>query len=137
MLFDMYAEPDMTWSKMSTHYFIMGCVGERSSGPDDSRVVDLFKQYDTDNDGKLQREEFLSFYKTASRDRPSTVRDNLRNFNVRPDLRKWSEVGDETALKSEELPRNLLSTQQKHFDSLMSLLDKASPAVAAEVWDLV
>ena len=28
MLFDMYAEDDGTWSKWSTHYFIMGCVGE-------------------------------------------------------------------------------------------------------------
>ena len=53
MLFDMYAEPGGYWSKLSCHHFIMGCVGERSSGPDDSRVVDLFKTYDTDNDGKL------------------------------------------------------------------------------------
>jgi hypothetical protein len=53
MLFDMYAEDDNTWSKWSTHYFIMGCVGERSQGPEDSRVRELFAEYDKDQDGKL------------------------------------------------------------------------------------
>jgi Ca2+-binding EF-hand superfamily protein len=70
MLFDMYAEPDRTWSKMSCHYFIMGCVGEKSSGPDDSRVRDLFAEWDKDQDGKLQRDDFFGFYTKAARERP-------------------------------------------------------------------
>lgn len=65
------------------------------------------------------------------------MRDNLRNFNVRPDLKKWSEVGDETLIKKEALPRYFLSTETAMFEQLMNLLDTAEPETAAEVWDLV
>lgn len=137
MLFDMYAEEDNTWSKWSTHYFIMGCVGERSQGPEDSRVRELFAEYDKDQDGKLQREDFFAFYIKASRERPATVRENLKNFNIRQDLRKWSEVAETTTVKKEDMPRYFLSTQQEHFDNLLSLLDLDDTSVTSEVWELI
>lgn len=95
MLFDMYAEDDGTWSKQSTYNFILGCVGEKPNGDnaeEDKRVEGLFETYDTDRDGKLQMADFFAFYATASRDRKGVVMDNLRNFNVRPDLKRWSDV---------------------------------------------
>jgi hypothetical protein len=137
MLFDMYAERDGTWSKTSCGNFIQGCVGERSSGPDDSRVRDVFDQWDKDQDGKLQREEFFGFYMKAARERPQTVRENLKNFNIRQDLRKWAEIGEAATAKKEEMPRYFLSTAQEHFDNLLSLLDTSADEVATEVWELI
>lgn len=73
----------------------------------------------------------------AARERPQTVRENLKNFNIRQDLRKWSEIGEAATAKKEEMPRYFLSTAQEHFDSLMSLLDNSADEVATEVWQLI
>jgi hypothetical protein len=133
----MYAERDGTWSKTSCGNFIQGCVGERSSGPDDSRVRDVFDQWDKDQDGKLQREEFFGFYMKAARERPQSVSENLKIFNIRQDLRKWAEIGEAATAKKEEMPRYFLSTAQEHFDNLLSLLDTSADEVATEVWELI
>jgi hypothetical protein len=65
------------------------------------------------------------------------VRDNLRNFNVRADLKKWSEVGDAKLAQKEDLPRYFLSTDHELFEKLMKLLDGSEKETAADVWDLV
>lgn len=41
--------------------FIKGCTGEQP-GANDERIVGLFKTYDKNNDGRIEREEFLTFY---------------------------------------------------------------------------
>jgi Ca2+-binding EF-hand superfamily protein len=72
----------------------------------DNRITGLFQAYDADGDGKMQKDEFLVFYTTCSRgEKATTVRENLRAFNVRPDLKKLSEVEDEATAVVEELPR--------------------------------
>lgn len=56
---------------------------------------------------------------------------------MRPDLKKWSEVGEQNAPKKDELPRYFLSTQNEIFDEFMKIIDTAGQAVADEVWELV
>jgi len=41
--------------------FVKGCTGEFTS-PNDERIDGLFKTYDKNNDGKIEREDFLIFY---------------------------------------------------------------------------
>lgn len=104
---------------------------------EDKRVEGLFEQYDTDRDGKLQMTDFFAFYATAARDRKGVVMDNLKNFNVRPDLKRWSDVASKEAAKKEELPRYILSTHQEHFERLMAQLDAPDSSISSDVWELV
>ena len=77
--------------------------------PNDDRIVNLFKQHDSNNDGLIEREEFIQFYETASRNKPETVRENLRSHNIRNDLKKLSEIQEESSFKTEEMPRFKIS----------------------------
>ena len=78
-------------SKVTCALFIKGCTGEHPS-VNDERIQSMFKQYDVNNDGRIERQEFLQFYETAARNKPDTVRENLRAHNIRNDLKKLSEI---------------------------------------------
>ena len=78
-------------TKETCALFIKGCTGETPSVTDD-RVVNLFKAHDSNNDGRIEREEFLGFYENASRTKVDTVRENMRAHNIRADLKKLSEI---------------------------------------------
>jgi hypothetical protein len=52
--------------------------------------------YDTNNDGFIKREGFLLFYQISSKNKPETVRENLRSHNIRNDLKKLSELTEES-----------------------------------------
>ena len=67
-------------------------------------------------DGRIELQEFLIFYETAARSKPETVRENLRAHNVRNDLKKLSEVMEETSFKTEDMPRFKISETQEYFD---------------------
>lgn len=87
-------------TKETCALFIKGCTGEHPSLTDD-RIVNLFKTYDANNDDKIEREEFLTFYETAARGKPDTVRENLRAHNIRNDLKKLSEIQEESTFTAE------------------------------------
>ena len=78
-------------TKETCALFIKGCTGEQPQ-LNDERIVNLFKTYDSNNDGFIERQEFLVFYEAAARGKPDTVRENLRHHNIRGDLKKLSEI---------------------------------------------
>ena len=55
----------------------------------------------------------MGFYETASRNKPETVRENLRAHNIRNDLKKLSEIQEETSYKNTDMPRYKLSKNQE------------------------
>jgi hypothetical protein len=57
----------------------------------------------------IEREEFLFFYEMASKNKPETVRENLRSHNIRNDLKKLSEVTEESSFSTHEMPRFRIS----------------------------
>ena len=71
--------------------------------------MSLFATYDSNKDGKIEREEFLTFYESAARGKQETVRENLRSHNIRDDLKKLSEVQEESSFKTEDMPRFKIS----------------------------
>jgi Ca2+-binding EF-hand superfamily protein len=73
--------------------FIKGCTGEHPSLSDE-RITGMFKLYDSNSDGFIERQEFINFYEIACRTKGDTVRENLRHHNIRADLKKLSEVKD-------------------------------------------
>jgi Ca2+-binding EF-hand superfamily protein len=88
--------------------FIKGCTGEQP-GPGDDRIGNLFKMYDSNNDGFIEREEFHLFYEISSKNKPETVRENLRSHNIRNDLKKLSEITEESSFQTEDMPRFRIS----------------------------
>jgi len=60
----------------------------------------------------------------------------MRAHNIRPDLKKLSEITEETIFSSEDMPRYTISKNQEYFDLLLSLLEKES-SVPEESWNLI
>jgi Ca2+-binding EF-hand superfamily protein len=106
--FDMYSDENGQMTKEFCCLFIKGCTGEQP-GIGDDRILGLFKTYDIDNDGKIERQEFLIFYETSCNNKPETVRENMRAHNVRPDLKKLSEIQEESSFSVEDMPRFTIS----------------------------
>mmetsp|Transcript_44247 Transcript_44247/g.32237 ORF Transcript_44247/g.32237 Transcript_44247/m.32237 type:complete len:96 (-) Transcript_44247:78-365(-) len=95
----MYSNDDGFMTPETCVYFIKGCTGDLPPVNDD-RITGLFEKYDADKDGKLEEKDFLRFYTLSCRDKPETVRENLKNHNIRNDLKKLSEVIEETTFKT-------------------------------------
>jgi len=57
----------------------------------------MFKKYDSNSDGKIERSEFIQFYVDACRSKDDTVRENLKQHNIRNDLKKLSEIQEESS----------------------------------------
>jgi Ca2+-binding EF-hand superfamily protein len=57
----MYSDDNGQMTKETCALFIKGCTGEHPSVNDD-RILSLFKTYDINGDGKIERSEFLTFY---------------------------------------------------------------------------
>ena len=60
----------------------------------------------------------------ASGNNIKAVQSNLKNHNVRLDLKKMADVVDEIDFGQNEMPRFTLSANQEQFDTLFSLLDR-------------
>ena len=51
----------------------------------------------------------MEFYLKSSREKGDTVRDNMRHHNIRPDLKKLSEVKEEVSFEAQDMPRLKIS----------------------------
>lgn len=78
----------------------------------------------------------MGFYETAARSKPETVRENLKAHNIRNDLKKLSEITEETSYKNTDMPRYKISKNQDQFEILLGLLDRHDSASQA-AWDLI
>ena len=96
----------------------------------------MFKTYDINNDGFIERAEFIGFYELACRNKGDTVRENLRHHNIRADLKKLCEVKDAESFETQDMPRLKVSKNQEYFNCLISLLDKTG-AVSESAWNLI
>lgn len=71
----------------------------------------MFKNYDSNNDNLIEREDFFIFYESAARGKADTVRENLRAHNIRNDLKKLSEIEEASSFSYEDMPRYKISKQ--------------------------
>lgn len=131
----MYSDEQGAMTKETCSKFIKGCTGEQPL-PNDERIITMFKIYDANNDGRIERDEFFNFFEVACKSKPDTVRDNLKHHNIRNDLKKLSEVTEESSFATKDMPRFKISKNQDQFDLLISLLDRQDEASQAS-WDLI
>ncbi len=133
--FDDSSDDSGRMSKETCAHFIKSCTGDLPK-IDDERVTNLFKHYDSNKDGFIEREEFHQFYEHSARTKESTVRENLKAHNVRPDLKKMSEVEEEVTLTNECMPRFTISRNQEYFDLLIKLLERNDDS-SIETWTFI
>lgn len=83
-------------------------------------MIRTFEQYDKDKDNFLNENDFIEFYKEASKSKKSTVWQNLKTLHFRDDLQR----GDEVQVRQvdvKSLPRYKIG--EKYIDRLYKLLD--------------
>ena len=114
--------------------FIRSCTDDKCK-IDDGRVKNLFRDHDHDNDGKVEKIEFVEFYRQACIRKEEVVRSNILAHNYRNDLRKISDMCEENTDKT-LLPRYILSHTPEYFDCLFSLLDRPDDS-SKEAWKLI
>ena len=102
--------------------FISSCTGDECKSSD-NRVKSVFTKYDHDKDGVLTEEDFLEFYSSACRERKSVVLSNLTSHHYRKDLKRFDEIEIEV-VETKNLPRYVLSRDEKFFKMMFGLLDK-------------
>ena len=107
----------------------------------DNRVTTIVTKYantGTKEAPALDVAAFLLFYKDAASNAGTlkAVYSNLKNHNVRVDLKKMSEVVEEVDYAAHEMPRHTLSANQEQFGTLLSLLD-SNAEYSQDVWELV
>jgi len=132
-----HAAQEGQFSKESAAWLIQCCCGDLPN-LNDNRIQSLFNNFDGNKDGVLDKEEFLRFYQNCCRgEKATTVRENLKAFNVRPDLKKWSEIEEDSGYAPSELPRLFLSQQDDLFTVLFELLQDSSTDFAQEIWGFI
>ena len=87
--------------------------------------------WDSDGDGKMTREDFLSFYKNSCFANPELVRKNLGHYNYRGDMKQAPKPGDDDNILQarktiNEMPRYKIAYNYQNFYTLIQLLDYQS-----------
>jgi len=95
----------------------------------------LFQNHDHDEDGKVDKDGFVEFYRQACLRKEEVVRSNILAHNYRNDLKKISDTCEENTDKT-VLPRYILAHNPEYFDCLFALLDRPDDS-SKEAWNLI
>lgn len=136
--FDMFSENN----KMNAEncaVMVKAVTGSRENvSVEDSRVVELFTQRDSNHDGFIEREEFVNFYVEATINKPKLVFENLHAMNIRNDLKKMSEPLYEENTNANSMPRFILGNKCEYFDTLFALIqDENDNNVNDHIYDFI
>ena len=105
---------------------------------EDPRIQGLFSSYDKSNQGWLEREGFVGFYRDCALkpDKKRTVWENLKAMGVRNDLKM---LGDPYQIYNSDptsLPRYILAHDENLFNTIFYLQD-LSDEIAKEAFDFL
>lgn len=73
--------------------FIKGATKE-TCRQEDNRVL-YIASFDSNNDGKLERNDFIEFYRKSCFEKVDVVRTNLMNYNYNHSLKQIPKIGDD------------------------------------------
>ncbi|MCQ2816905.1 MAG: hypothetical protein MJ252_06545, partial [archaeon] len=89
-------------------------------GPNDSRVTELFRERDANNDGLLEKEEFVEFYSDSTKAKPHLVYENAKCMGYRNDLKKMNEGYFPENTDKSTMPRYQLAIKEDFFSSIFN-----------------
>lgn len=121
--------------------FIISATDEPVSLTDAS-LLSMFEAYDYNNDGYIELEGFLNFWKDSINNRENIVRANLLTYGYRYDLRRQPGDGMEddylqVRKSQEDMPRFKVARKPEYFDLLFDIMDTTDNDVAQVAWSLV
>lgn len=93
-------------------------------------INELFSMYDSNQDGRLNKADFLKFYTDKSNSAPDKVWQNLIQHEIGKDLlacpkREPTYENDVNVVRDQtELPRYLISSQAQNLDFLFNLVQQ-------------
>ena len=87
---------------------------------EDERVKSLFKSKDTNNDGFIEREDFVQFYVESTITKPKLVYENLHAMNYRNDLKTFKEPFYLNCSDEHKMYRYLLGNNDDFIESLFN-----------------
>jgi len=99
----------------------------------------MFQAEDKNQDGKIEREDFLSFYLHASlgdSQKIHAIYQNVQHNFVRNDLQMLRDLHADCLFKRNEMPRFTLCENTEQFKVLFNLLDRKD-ASSDQVWSLI
>lgn len=136
---ELKTSPGFTKADMAVYILACGAPDDSAS---DSRLTGIFRECCEPGQTEfLTADGFCRFYQEACRSREECVWSDLRRHGFRDDLRKEEDVLEELLSQQQhetELPRYILSANDKYFNLLFHSLNQALPAdVATEVWQLI
>ena len=130
-IFDRYSiadpeQPDRQVMTVEEVKSFVECSEEKAV--DDVTLVGQIMAWDADADGKITREDFITFYRDNVLNHPDKVRKNLHKHGFRPDLRMAPRAGDpdnsmQLRKSALEMPRFKIANKEEQFRSLFKLLD--------------
>lgn len=136
--YDMFST-DGKMAKTDCVRFIKGVTQTREEvTPDDPRIQQLFMGYDKNNNGIIERDEFLQFYFDciSNPSKRKAVWDNLKSMGVRNDLKKMSDPYSMNNDDKSLLPRYQLAHNEELFNTIFYLQDMKD-AIAKEAFNFL
>lgn len=137
--FDTFALTEGKMSPTDCGKFVRAVTGAREDiAGDDHRVKGLFEKYNKSGTGLLDREEFVQFYIdcTLNPQKKKVVWDNLKQMNVRNDLKNYDDPYETHLVDKTSLPRYSLS-QNEEFFSILFQLQNMDEDVSKEAFNLI
>ena len=119
--YDIFTEGEKKMYPKGVAKFVQGVSQSNDEvDEDDSKVTSFLSEYDKDKKGYVSEEEFISFYRKALQDKKTiTVWKNLKNMNIREDLKKKDEPYDYIFIESDKLPRYQLGNDTNFINNII------------------
>ena len=114
--FDDFSNEEGVITPESATLFIHAVTNEFVT-PIDNRISMMFKAEDKNQDGKIEREDFLNFYLHASQDpnKINAIYQNVQHNFVRNDLQMLKDLYTDCLFLRNEMPRFTLSENTEQF----------------------
>ncbi|MCQ2815956.1 MAG: hypothetical protein MJ252_01700 [archaeon] len=122
--FDKYSENNQMTPTLCGKFVKEVTKFEGEIGPNDTRVTELFKERDSNDDGLLEREEFIEFYIESLKLKPSLVYENISSMGYRNDLKKMNENYFPVNTDKTTMPRYQLAVNEDFFSAIFNSFGK-------------
>lgn len=108
----------------------------------DPQLMSMILKYDTNQDGLLEVDDFLTFWRTSVFEKEEVVRNNLYNYGYRHDLKRQPVDGSDYDMMQvrpnlESMPRFKIAQTPFYFNTLFDVIDHTENDLAQASWQLL
>ena len=120
--FDNYSENNKMDSIQLTNFTKAVLNSNNDLNGNAARIITLMKELDINNDGYIERDEFINWYIQSSKNKPNVVKKNIYTMGYRYDLKKFNECYYEENKEKEIMFRYILGNDNEFVKNLFDLM---------------